>query len=142
MSVASQRTKRSPSGFTLIELLVVIAIIAVLIALVLPAVQRVRLDAASRAASSDLDQILSAASMYQARHGVYPSELLPLIAFGLSQQLASGVEDGYLFSILTATPTTFLAQAAPAAPGKTGLDTCTVDEAGNAQCASTEPAVI
>ena len=70
---AATRLMKNTRGFTLVELLVVIAIIAVLVGLLLPAVQNARESARRLACSNNLRQLGIGAINYVSMMGHYPS---------------------------------------------------------------------
>ncbi|HTU20837.1 MAG TPA: DUF1559 domain-containing protein [Gemmataceae bacterium] len=120
MLVLPGRQSRS-SAFTLIELLVVIAIIAVLIGLLLPAVQKVRTAAARTQTLNNLKQMGLAAQNFHDTYNQLPSAVGPVAAdpvggdaFAVHTQLLPFIEQTNLYNTVNTNSSNWAMSVVPA----------------------------
>jgi prepilin-type N-terminal cleavage/methylation domain-containing protein/prepilin-type processing-associated H-X9-DG protein len=108
--------KRCQSGFTLIELLVVIAIIAVLIGLLVPAVQKVRDAAARIKCGNNLHQMSLAMQHYHDNKNAFPPAFAKPSNYGWAVWILPYVEQDPLYQAINPTGTALSVNAQTTLP--------------------------
>jgi prepilin-type N-terminal cleavage/methylation domain-containing protein len=129
------------AGFSLVELLVAMAIIAIILAVSVPIMSRVRLNAVETMVVREMHTIGQAQTQYQAQFGKYAAALAelappanggaegPNAAHLIPASLASGEKDGYVF-VMNANAGGYTVVASPKVFGNTGRRTFFLDQDG------------
>jgi type IV pilus assembly protein PilA len=139
LPVGEQR--RRESGFSLIELLIVVAIILIILAIALPQVNKIQMNAREMAAVAQIRTLLTAQTQYMSQFGHYATSLPelgpaaggategPSAAGLIPQSLATGSNSGYNFTV-TGSAGGYAVLAVPVAFNNTGRRTFYADQSG------------
>jgi len=110
---------KSNKGFTLVEVMIVILIVAMLAAISIPNILRVRVEAHDAAAQSALKAISTALENYAATNNIYPTQTTSLTSAippappYLNADFFTGIHNGFQFTSAL-TEQTYSVTATPA----------------------------